>query len=183
MDELIDIVNSKGVPTGDSCMKSTAHQKGILHASVHIWFYTSQQEILIQKRSRQKNIYPNLWDVSVAGHIASGETAILSATREIKEEIGLNISKIDLQYQNIWEEKHHHQNGLIDHEIHHVFLAKLTTKLTSLIPQEEEVSDLRLMSLKEFEQKYNDPLFFVPHDVKYYQYILSLLKKVTQHEK
>lgn len=183
MDELIDIVNPKGKTTGESCMKSIAHQNGLLHASVHIWFYTSKKEILIQKRSIEKEIYPNLWDVSVAGHIASGEKPITSAIREVKEEIGLTICETELKYQNIWEEKHYHSNGLIDHEIHHLYLAKLASNINSLTPQKEELSDLKLISLQKFEQQYNNPLCFVPHDKKYYQYIIELLKKITQDEK
>ena len=40
----------------------------------------------------QKNIYPLLWDVSVAGHIDAGETFFEAAIRECKEEIGLTLT-------------------------------------------------------------------------------------------
>ena len=92
-DELIDIVTKSGDPTGQSALKSKIHSKGFYHNTVHIWFYTRDGEILLQQRAATKAIYPLLWDVSVAGHIDAGETIKDGAIREIKEEIGLTISK------------------------------------------------------------------------------------------
>jgi isopentenyl-diphosphate delta-isomerase len=85
MDELIDILNADGVPLGKTAMKSKAHKKGLFHATVHIWFYTEDGKLLIQKRTSNKDTHPGLWDVSVAGHIGSGESIIDSAIREVQE--------------------------------------------------------------------------------------------------
>ncbi len=183
MDELIDIVNLKGEPTGNSCMKSVAHQNGILHASVHIWFYTVDQQVLIQKRSSQKNIFPNLWDVSVAGHIASLEKPITSAIREIKEEIGLSVSEKEMTYLGTWKEKHNHQNGLTDNEIHHIYTAKLNIDICLLKPQKEEVSDLKLIPINSFEKQCTNISYFVPHHIDYYKYIVTQLKEIIRNEK
>jgi len=183
MDERIDIVTLNGEPTGDSCMKSFAHEHGLLHASVHIWFYTKSGDILIQKRSKNKDIYPNLWDISVAGHIASKETAIHSAVREIKEEIGLSIAKESLSYKGIWTEKHSHANGMVDHEVHHIYITELSLSLESLIPQKEEVSELKLISIHQLEKSINQKKEFVPHDPNYYMYIINLLREQISYEK
>ncbi|ANW96587.1 hypothetical protein AXE80_09980 [Wenyingzhuangia fucanilytica] len=180
MDELIDIVNLQGEPTGNACLKSFAHQNGILHASVHIWLYTSNQEILIQKRKEDKETFPNLWDVSVAGHIAAGETAINAALREVKEEVDLTLSKKGLKYIGIFEEKHQHANGIIDHEIHHIYLAQLNCDLTALTPQKEEVSAIKLISLQEFEKNYKDSNVYVAHHHEYYHYIIKKLKETNK---
>ena len=58
---------------------------------------TSDHNILMQRRG-SKQTYPNFWDVSVAGHISSGETIHQGAIREIKEEIGLTILHNDLEF-------------------------------------------------------------------------------------
>ena len=59
MDELVDILNSDGDYTGEQIMKSEAHKKGLYHPTVHIWFYTSDGKVLIQKRSSdKKNLSP-----------------------------------------------------------------------------------------------------------------------------
>ena len=58
----------------------------------------SNDEILVQKRSPKKETFPNLWAISVAGHVRSGETSIEAAIREIKEEIGKKVTEEDLIY-------------------------------------------------------------------------------------
>lgn len=180
MDELIDIVNLQGEPTGNACLKSFAHQNGILHASVHIWFYAENQKILIQKRKEDKDTFPNLWDVSVAGHIASGEDPKSAAVREVKEEIDLTIDQEDLISIGIFEEKHHHPNRMIDYEIHHIYLAKLNCAITELTPQKEEVSDLKLIDIQELEKNYTDDETYVPHNHEYYDYIIKKLKEIKE---
>ena len=76
MDERIDILTSTGQLTGKTCLKSEAHQKGLYHQTVHIWFYTDTKKILLQKRAAVKKVFPNHWDVSVAGHMGAGEKTI-----------------------------------------------------------------------------------------------------------
>lgn len=178
MDELIAIVDLNGTPTGKTCFKSFAHKNGILHASVHIWLYTSEQKILIQKRKETKDVFPNLWDVSVAGHISDGETPMTAALRETQEEIGLDLTQQELKYLGIWEDKHHHENGIVDHEIHHLYIAQLSKELSELTLQEEEVAAIRLIDFTEFETSFTNKNTFVPHPKAYYEYIINALKKI-----
>ena len=56
-DELIDILN-EDLTIQKTCLKSYAHMHGLLHASVHIWFYTSSGEVLLQRRAKTKIAFP-----------------------------------------------------------------------------------------------------------------------------
>lgn len=182
MDEYIDIVTKNGKPTGKSELKSVIHQKGYYHNTVHIWFYTNNGEILLSQRSSKKIICPLLWDVSVAGHIDAGETIKQAAIRETDEEIGISISENDLYKIGIFKCFQSYENGINDNEFHHTFICKLKVKLSELIPQEEEVEALKLVSLNSFkelidtiEKKNNH---FVPSNKLYYETILEhILKK------
>ena len=97
MDELVDILDKKGHYTGKSVLKSEAHKKGLFHPTVHIWCYSETGKILLQQRGANKKTFPLKWDVSVAGHMASGETPEVSALREVQEEIGvvIDLSKLE----------------------------------------------------------------------------------------
>ncbi len=178
MDELIDIVNSQGIPTGKTCLKSYAHLNGILHASVHIWLYNNDGKILVQKRKENKDTFPNLWDVSVAGHINSGELPIEAAIREVKEEVDLNLDKHHLEYFKFYTEKNQHPNGMIDNEIHHIYIALLNCDISKLTPQKEEVAAIKLIDIEELEKHYKDSSYFVPHSQQYYNYIIHKLKEI-----
>jgi len=96
MDELIDILTPEGERTGKTALKSEAHKNGWFHATVHIWLFTADKKILLQKRALTKKVFPGLWDISVAGHIAAGETILASAKREVLEEIEEEVDAIKL---------------------------------------------------------------------------------------
>ncbi len=175
-DELIDILNQEGIPTGEIRLKSEAHQLGLYHASAHIWFYTKNKEILFQKRANNKDTFPGLWDVSVAGHIGAGESAENTAVRETKEEIGLVIKNEDLEFIGKYLGKKTPSPTIIDNEFHFIYLCQLKTTLDSLTLQKEEVSDVTLTPINEFKNLLVDPIkmkTYVPHDMEYFDMILK----------
>lgn len=147
MDEIIDVLTPDGKPTGKTALKSEAHKNGWFHATVHIWLYTKDNQILLQKRALTKKVFPGLWDISVAGHIAAGEDILTAAKREVFEEIGLEITENELI--NIGTRIHQvsHANGIQDNEHHHVFIAELKVPINHLSIQKEEVDDIQLFDL------------------------------------
>ena len=95
MDELVDVVNKDNQILG-SKMKSLVHRDGDLHRSVHLWIFDSvSKNILLQRRSFNKDTNAGMLDVSVGGHVASGE-AYGDAWREIHEELGIAIKEEDI---------------------------------------------------------------------------------------
>ncbi|TYA71646.1 NUDIX hydrolase [Seonamhaeicola marinus] len=182
MDELIDIVDAQGKPTGQSELKSVIHQKGLYHNTAHIWFYTKAGEILLSQRSTQKVICPLMWDVSVAGHIDAGETIEQGAIRETLEEISLLISETDLKKIGVFECFQDYSSGIKDYEFHNTYVAELHEPVSELIPQKGEVEALKLVTLSEFhhliETIGNNGNHFVPSNKAYYKYVLSEIKKM-----
>ncbi|WP_282117288.1 NUDIX hydrolase [Cellulophaga baltica] len=180
MDELIDIVTDNGLKTGETVLKSVAHRDGIFHQTVHIWFYTKNHQILLQQRGKDKNTFPLLLDVSVAGHIHAGEAIEVAALREIEEEIGLLVSKKDLKKIGVFKSIQNHHPELIDAEFHHTFIAELKAPLQELIIQESEVEDLQLTSLIKFSEEIwgmANPKKYVPHSTTYYKTVIKAIKK------
>lgn len=180
MDELVDILESNGNPTGKTAMKSEAHQKGWYHATVHVWFYTSDGKVLIQQRGGNKDTHPLLWDVSVAGHVGTGEEIVQSAIREVEEEIGLHINTDDLQKIGIFKSVQKHSDSLIDCEFHHTFICELKTPLENLLKQESEVETLDLISLIKFSEEtwgMANLKKYVPHEISYYSSVIKEIKK------
>ncbi len=175
-DELIDILDSTGNPTGKVKLKSKAHQLGLYHASVHIWFFTDDGKILFQKRAKKKDSFPDLWDISVAGHIAAGESPQNSAIREIKEEIGISVLRHELEFIGTYLAKKIPKPGFFDNEFHYIYLSKLNVHIKKLSLQKEEVADVAFFDINQLENILHNPLMnktYVPHDLEYYTFILK----------
>lgn len=181
MKEFLDIWDNHGRATGQVCDKNFAHQNGLFHPTVHIWFYTFTPALLMQKRGPFKQTYPNLWDVSVAGHVSAGESILEGAVREIKEEIGLNILPSELKLIAVRKNVNEFSNGIKDCEFQHVFLSPLTLQVQELKLQTAEVQAVRLFSFDEINQcmNQNHPDYdIVPADMTYYKFVMDEVLKL-----
>ncbi|MCV6630648.1 MAG: NUDIX domain-containing protein [Flavobacteriaceae bacterium] len=178
MDEWIDIIDEQGKPSGKIISKEEAHLQGTLHRTVHIWIVNNQNEVLLQKRHPQKDTFPNLWDVSVAGHIEAGEFPLDAAIREVKEELGLDITTDMLKFTGLYNCIVQHAETLIDNELHHIYLLRTTLNLQTLKLQKSEVTAVQFFDLKTFEKMQTKPKshHIVPLDKAYLDLILKRLK-------
>jgi len=93
MDELLDIVNDEDIVTGQE-MRSTIHQLGSQHRGVHVFLFTSDGKMLVQKRSADRTAFPSTLDCSVSEHVKAGESYLDAAVRGMKEEMGVEGIKI-----------------------------------------------------------------------------------------
>ncbi len=179
MDELIDILDSRGQPTGQTCLKSEAHRKGLFHPTVHVWLYTSNGQVLLQLRGKNKETNPLLWDVSVAGHVGAGEPIPMAAVREVLEETGLGISVRDLEKIGVYKSVQTHRESLLDCEFHHSFVCELKVPVLQLKKQESEVEDLRLIPLIQFSEEVwglANRSGYVPYDTSYYKAVIKAIQ-------
>ena len=102
--EILDVVDRDGNPTGETVDREKAHREGILHRTAHVWLVRKSRtkpgcfEILLQKRSLDKDSFPGCYDVSSAGHIPAGVDWIPSALRELWEELGVVARPGDLHF-------------------------------------------------------------------------------------
>ena len=176
MDELIDILTQEGKQTGKTALKSEAHKNGWFHATVHIWLFTLDKKILLQKRALTKKVFPGLWDISVAGHIGVGESILSSAKREVFEEIGLEIKETELIKIGTRVHQVQHKNGIQDNEHHHVFIAELKVPISTLKIQIEEVADIKLFDLSVLKDTKKLENVLLP---RFHDYYVSVYNTIT----
>jgi isopentenyldiphosphate isomerase len=179
MDDLVEIWDKTGKPTGHTALKSEAHRRGWFHPTVHVWFYTRTGQVLLQQRARDKDTFPGLWDVSVAGHVHAGETPMEGAVRETEEEIGLRILPENLEFLGRFSSEQAHPGGIVDREFQYVYLCELTHPLKKLRPDPLEVASLELRSVLLMAEDLwgmARPGTYVPHSKAYYTQIIRALK-------
>ncbi len=183
MDELVDILNEDGSLTGRTEMKSVAHQKGLFHPTIHVWIYTRDGRLLIQKRGKHKKSFPLLWDVSVAGHIGAGEDIVQSALREVEEEIGLVLQPGSLTKVGVFKSEKDHSKNFRDYEFHHSFIAELNVPFDTLKKQDAEVEELALIPIVTFAEEtwgMANPGKYVPHDPSYYKTVIKVILEALE---
>ena len=100
MAEILDIYDENMNKIG-TAEREEAHKRGFWHRVVHIWIISQKDNrkyILFQKRSQSKQQQPGMFDISVGGHISSGEDVLHSALREMSEEMGIEAESHELTY-------------------------------------------------------------------------------------
>jgi len=66
---------------------------------INIMIFTSDNKIIVPKRSADRRVFPNCYDCSVGGHVSSGETYEQAAYRELEEELGItNVELEEIAY-------------------------------------------------------------------------------------
>jgi isopentenyl-diphosphate delta-isomerase len=69
--------------------KERCHQgEGLLHRAFSIFIFNDKKQLLIQKRSNKKNLWPLFWSNSVCSHPYKDECYEKAAIRRLKEELG-----------------------------------------------------------------------------------------------
>lgn len=71
-------------------VRSTVQPKNTFILSTHVVIINSKKQMLLQKRSADKKVYPLLYDITLGAGVKAGETSNQAVTREIHEELGLN---------------------------------------------------------------------------------------------
>ena len=155
--EYLDICTETGMPTGRTVSRDEAHREGILHRTAHVWIVRRVEEryqVLLQKRSMEKESFPGYFDTSSAGHIPAGTEPLPSALRELKEELGIDAAPEDLAYAGqfrIRYGKEFHGRLFRDNEVTWVYVYAKPVDADSLTLQESEVDEVRWFGLEEVQ--------------------------------
>jgi isopentenyldiphosphate isomerase len=148
--DVLDPVTSEPIGTKP---KPDVHRDGDWHRAAHVWIVRSDGRVLLQKRALVKENHPGLWDVSSAGHVSAGETAVEAAIRETEEELGVTVTADDLEPIGITRESHVlHDGRYLDREVHEIFLVRRDVDVAELRLQPEEVDDARFVTLDELRE-------------------------------
>jgi len=189
MEEIFDVADEEGRPTGETVSRQEAHAKGIRHRTAHIWVVrktpsgaeegrpdrkqpeaekaAGRYQVLLQKRAMNKDSFPGQYDTSSAGHIHAGDEPRISAVRELGEELGIKAAPDDLTYVgrfSVSYEEEFHGKPFLDNEVAFVYVYDKPVELRDLKLQKEEVEEVRWFGLEETWEavQRDDQRFCVP---------------------
>ena len=177
MKELFDVLNEKGEYTGLVKTREICHKEGLWHKAVVVFIINSKGQVLLQKRSPYKKLWPNMWDITAGGHVLTGEFGFQAIIRECKEEIGIELEKTDITFigsaisTNV-------KNDIVNNHFNEFYIASKDIDETKLKLQEEEVSEVKWIDkneiIKRIKDNYNgitDKQGCWEYLIKYYEWL------------
>lgn len=142
MEEYLEIINDKGEIIGLALRSEVHGNPHLMHRVVHVLVFNKKGEILLQKRSINKDVAPGKWDTSVGGHVNPGEDLLDSAIREMEEELGIKGKDLKYLYSYV------HTNPF---ETEHVTTFWVTHG-GSITFNRDEIEDVRFWSMDEIKE-------------------------------
>lgn len=150
-EEWIDVLDAAGHFTGETAPRSEVHRKGLFHRTVHIWITDGNGNILLQRRAKNKDIFPDMLDISCAGHLSAGNSSLEAALRELKEELGLTAMPEELKFLGT-KESFTQGPSFTDREFNDIYLLHTQKRAEDLTLQKEEISDILFVSSDTFRK-------------------------------
>lgn len=134
-------INGKETGTYD---KLLAHKEGKMHKAFSIFVFNGKGELLIQQRAKNKYHSGGLWSNSCCSHAISGEPAMVTAKRRLKEELGFDC---DLKKKFSFAYNISVGGGnLVENEFDVIFFGKYDGEI---YPNPEEVQDVKWINLED----------------------------------
>ena len=129
--------------------KMQAHQEGILHRAFSVFIFNSKNELLLQKRAKNKYHSAGLWTNTCCSHPMPGESVKNASKRRLKEEMGIECAVKQL-YDFIYFQPL--EKNLAEFELDHVLVG-----YTDVAPNinSEEVDEWKYSSPNEIEKELN----------------------------
>ncbi|UCG78939.1 MAG: NUDIX domain-containing protein [Nitrospirota bacterium] len=147
--EELELVDYQGKVIGRAPRSKIHSNNSLLHRVVHMLIFNSRGEILLQRRSPEKDIAPGKWDTSVGGHVAPGESIEEALEREAREELSISIDNPERLYRYI------HKNSR-ESELVYSFKGYFDGELTV---SNREVSEVRFWGIQEIIDVIDDNIF------------------------
>lgn len=160
MEELLEVVNEHGEVI-NTLPRSVIHgNPSLMHRVVHVLVFNENGDLLLQKRSKNKDVAPGKWDTSVGGHVDHGETIIEAVKREMEEELGITACEPEFLYTYI------HSNPY-ETELVYTYLCLHEDDVTF---NKEEIDELRSWSIDSIFANFGTGIFSnnFEHEIKTY---------------
>ncbi len=160
--------NDNQIGFGD---KIETHVKGILHRAVSVFLFDLEGNWILQQRAFSKYHSAGLWSNTCCTHPYINEETKVAANRRLKEELGVDC-ELNFAFKFLY--KANLNNGLIEHELDHVFIG-FTNKIP--IPNELEVYSWRKSTYLSIKKELNE------NPENYTEWFRLIFEKVNEWHK
>ena len=159
MVEILDVVDENDNVIG-KVTREEVHKNKLIHRSVMFFILDKDGRVFVSQRTKEKDMFPEYWSITLGGHVNSGETYEETVVREAWEEAKIKEKPflITSLKKRIPEEK---ENSMI-----YGFVTDQKQKL-----EKKELKQGKFMTLKEIEKKIKEEKFLPETD-----FLLKVIK-------
>ncbi len=156
-EELI-LVNSADEDIGFMPKRDCHLGDGVLHRAFSIFIFNSAGDVLLQRRSPEKFLWPGFWSNACCSHPRAGESPIEAAHRRLSQELGI---ETDLTFLYKFEYQSRFEDVGTEHELCWVWTG--IAELDDVSANSNEISEWRFVSKTELESELSaNPEEFTP---------------------
>lgn len=159
--EILEIVDREGNVVGLAGREVLHSDPSLIHRVVHVLIFNSDGDLLLQRRSMNKDIAPGRWDTSVGGHINPGEDPLTAALREMEEELGVSCSGLEFLYTYLFT--NHRESELVS-----TFRCSCESRFDF---NRDEIDEVRWWGLQEIEAALGKDLFSKHFEQEFRNYL------------
>lgn len=163
--ELLDLYDDNGNKLNKTVERGKKFTEGNIMLSMAI-IKNDNDEYLIQKTSKEKGSIYSL----TGGHVVHNETALESVIREVKEELGIDISEDEIEKISI--DNHPKAPALVN-----LFLINKNINADNLKLQKEEVESVSWLSQEEVLDLIENNKFHPTHSYFFKKYYKKVGRK------
>ena len=153
--EYFDVLNENGEFTGRVESRDVCHKEGLWHRANYGFIFNKNGDVLLQKRSKNKKLWPDLWDITAGGHVLSGEWGYQALIREVNEELGIVLEENDIKYL-VGSTSVNINGDVINKHFNECFIISKDIDISDIALQEDEVSDIRWFTKEEIINRINN---------------------------
>jgi len=87
-EEIVQIVDRDNQVIG-AVRRALMREQNLIHRAAYILVFNRNDELFVQERTMNKDIYPGHYDLAAGGVVLAGESYEQAAQRELEEELGV----------------------------------------------------------------------------------------------
>lgn len=145
MTEYWDVYDVNRELTGKTIKRGEPLGENEFYVCCEVWIVNSKNQMLVTQRHPDKKA-GGQWEFT-GGGVLAGETTLLAAVREVKEELGVCLKETELELYEVYK----HKNYFMD-----IYVVRKDLKEEEIVPDKNEVIDWKWLSKNEIEQFIED---------------------------
>ena len=141
MAEYWDVYDRNRVLTGKTIKRGNPFGENEFYVCCEVWIVNSKNQMLVTQRHPDKKA-GGQWEFT-GGGVLAGETTLLAAAREVKEELGVRLDETEFELHEVYKRR----NYFMD-----IYVVRKDFKDEEIILDKNEVVDWTWLSKSEIEQ-------------------------------